>query len=47
MFESMGIKVFSNLGDYVEWWSRLDPMGVAGFKTNYPEAFVDWYLSEH
>ena len=21
MFESMGIKVFSNLGDYPEWWA--------------------------
>ena len=47
MFENMGIKVFSNLGDYVEWWSRLESMGVAGFKTNYPEAYTDWYLSAH
>ena len=45
MFESMGIKVFSNLGDYVEWWEQLEPMGVSGFKTNYPDAYMEWWLS--
>lgn len=43
MLAEMGIKVFSNLGDYVEWWERLAPMGVAGFKTNYPEAYTEWW----
>ena len=43
MFAAMGIKVFSNLGDYPEWWARLGPMGVAGFKTNYPDAYTEWW----
>ena len=46
MFESMGIKVFSNLGDYPEWWRSICEMGVTGFKTNYPDAYTEWWLSE-
>ena len=47
MFESMGIRVFSNLGDYPEWWQQICDMGVAGFKTNYPDAYTEWWLSAH
>ena len=39
---TMGIKVFSNLGDYPEWWARLAPYGVTGFKTNYAAAYTRW-----
>ena len=39
----MGVKVFSNLGDYPEWWTALETLGVAGFKTNYAEAYTSWY----
>lgn len=45
MLAEMGIKVFSNLGDYKEWWAQLAPMGVTGFKTNYPEAYTEWWQS--
>ena len=44
MFESMGIKVFSNLGDYPEWWKQICDMGVTGFKTNFPDAYTEWWL---
>lgn len=37
-----GIKVFSNLGDYPEWWSAMPSLGVTAFKTNYAEAYTDW-----
>ena len=47
MFESMGIKVFSNLGDYPEWWQQICDMGVTGFKTNFPDAYTEWWLSTH
>ena len=45
MLAEMGIKVFSNLGDYVQWWELLEPMGVTGFKTNYPQAYTEWWES--
>ena len=41
----MGVKVFSNLGDYPEWWRTLQTVGVEGFKTNYAEAYTDWYVN--
>ncbi len=44
MLAEMGIRVFSNLGDYPEWWAKICEMGVAGFKTNYPDAFTEWWL---
>lgn len=44
MLDDMGVKVFSNLGDYPEWWAQLAPMGVTGFKTNYPDAYTEWWL---
>ncbi len=44
MLAGMGIKVFSNLGDYPEWWEKICDMGVTGFKTNYPDAFTEWWL---
>lgn len=47
MFENMGIKVFSNLGDYPEWWQQICDMGVTGFKTNYPDAYTEWWLCNH
>ena len=39
----MGVKVFSNLGDYPEWWSALQEIGAVAFKTNYAEAYTLWY----
>lgn len=39
----MGVKVFSNLGDYPEWWSTLQGIGATAFKTNYAEAYTQWY----
>ena len=47
MFASLGIKVFSNLGDYPEWWKQICDMGVTGFKTNYPDAYTEWWMSEN
>ncbi|MBE6835463.1 MAG: glycerophosphodiester phosphodiesterase [Ruminococcaceae bacterium] len=44
MFDGMGIKVFSNLGDYPEWWKKICEMGIEGFKTNYPDAFTEWWI---
>ena len=44
MLAGMGIKVFSNLGDYPEWWQQLCDMGVTAFKTNYPDAYTEWWL---
>ena len=43
MFADMGIQVFSNLGDYPEWWQQICEMGIAGFKTNYPDAYTEWW----
>lgn len=43
MLAEMGVKVFSNLGDYTEWWAQLAPMGVTGFKTNYVGAYTEWW----
>lgn len=42
MLNDIGIQAFSNLGDYPEWWSKLEDYGFAGFKTNYAEAYTDW-----
>ncbi len=42
MLREMGVKVFSNLGDYPEWWKALQTLGVEGFKTNYAEAYTCW-----
>ena len=42
MLAGMGIKVFSNLGDYPSWWKNLAPFGVTGFKTNYAAAYTRW-----
>lgn len=42
MLRAMGVKVFSNLGDYPEWWQALQTLGVEGFKTNYAEAYTMW-----
>ena len=41
--DKMGVKVFSNLGDYPEWWSELQTLGVEAFKTNYAEAYTLWH----
>ena len=43
MLAEMGIKVFSNLGDYPEWWEKICEYGVTGFKTNYPDAYTEWW----
>lgn len=47
MLDAMGIKVFSNLGDYPEWWQQICDMGVVGFKTNYPDAYTEWWISNY
>lgn len=47
MLAEMGIKVFSNLGDYPEWWAQICEMGVTGFKTNYPDAYTEWWYQNH
>ena len=39
----MGVKVFSNLGDYPEWWAAMQTIGAVAFKTNYAEAYTQWY----
>ena len=44
MLAGMGIKVFSNLGDYPDWWQQICEMGVTGFKTNYPDAYTEWWM---
>lgn len=43
MLEEKGIKVFSNLGDYPEWWAAMPELGVVAFKTNYAEAYTEWF----
>jgi len=40
---SLGVKVFSNLGDYPEWWSEIQTLGITAFKTNYAEAYTKWF----
>ena len=40
--EDRNIKVFSNLGDYPEWWTAISELRVEAFKTNYAEAYTDW-----
>lgn len=46
MLAEKGIRVFSNLGDYPAWWKQICDMGVTGFKTNYPDAFTEWWQAE-
>jgi len=38
-----GIFVLSNLGDYPGWWEKLVTLDVLGFKTNYVQAFTEWW----
>lgn len=38
-----GIQVFSNLGDYPQWWEALNRLGMDGLKTNYAAAYTDWF----
>ena len=40
---SRGVEVFSNLGDYPSWWKKMTSMNTRGFKTNFPEAFTEWW----
>ena len=42
-----GIHVFSNLGDYPDWWEKMVTRGVLGFKTNYAAAYTNWWNSRH
>ena len=42
-----GIYVFSNLGDYPDWWEKMVTRGVLGFKTNYAAAYTNWWNSRH
>lgn len=37
-----GIRVFSNLGDYPAWWEAVNRLEIAGFKTNYAQAYTRW-----
>jgi glycerophosphoryl diester phosphodiesterase len=39
-----GIQVFSNLGDYPAWWSKIRELNILGFKTNYAEAYTRWWM---
>lgn len=41
-----GIQVLSNLGDTSSWWEQLCQLNVLGFKTNYAEAYTDWWISQ-
>ncbi len=45
LLDEMGVKVFSNLGDYPEWWTALQTIGAVAFKTNYAEAYTQWYYN--
>ena len=47
LLKQMGIKVFSNLGDYPEWWRQICETGVTGFKTNYPDAYTEWWFDTY
>lgn len=38
-----GLQVLSNLGDLPAWWDTLEEWGFAGFKTNFPEAYTEWW----
>ena len=42
-----GIQVLSNLGDTPVWWEQLCQLDVLGFKTNYAEAYTDWWFSQN
>ena len=44
---AQGILTFSNLGDYPEGWRNIVACGAAGFKTNYVEAYTDWWQARH
>ncbi|OQY34020.1 MAG: hypothetical protein B6241_05935 [Spirochaetaceae bacterium 4572_59] len=37
------IKVFSNLGDYKEWWAEIPKLKIDGFKTNYIREYTTWF----
>ncbi|MCK5672253.1 MAG: hypothetical protein KAH95_02695, partial [Spirochaetales bacterium] len=37
------ILVFSNLGDYPEWWEKIHDFGIDGFKTNYIRLYTEWW----
>jgi len=38
-----GIKTFSNLGDYPEYWQSINnELKIEAFKTNYAEAYAEW-----
>lgn len=39
---NINIKVFSNLGDYPEWWETIHDFQIDGFKTNYIREYTDW-----
>jgi len=43
---NINIKVFSNLGDYQEWWETIHDFQIDGFKTNYIREYTAW-LDEH
>ncbi len=40
---NINIDVFSNLGDYPEWWEKIYDYGIDGFKTNYVREYTDWF----
>lgn len=41
----LGVAVLSNLGDDPAWWESLCRTGALGFKTNYAQAFTDWWYA--
>jgi glycerophosphoryl diester phosphodiesterase len=46
-FSDHNIQVFSNLGDYHEWWKAVCRMKLSAFKTNYAEAYTQWWYEFH
>lgn len=40
---SSGLWVLSNLGDLPAWWDTLNEWSFKGFKTNFPEAYTEWW----
>ncbi len=39
---NINIKVFSNLGDFPEWWETIHNFRIDGFKTNYIREYTSW-----
>jgi glycerophosphoryl diester phosphodiesterase len=42
-----GVQVLSNLGDAPAWWEKLCGLETYGFKTNYAQAYSEWWQGAH